>query len=94
MDLMLVVDIALAAVAISIVLCFYRVIVGPTTPDRVVALDIIGINLIAMLSLYAVKLGTQFLLDAGLVIAILGFVSLVMVSKFLQRGDIIDRDTD
>ena len=92
MNLMLIVDIALAVIAISIVLCFYRVIVGPTTPDRVVAMDIIGINLIAMLSLYAVKLGTKFLLDAGLVIAILGFVSLVMVSKFLQRGDIIDRD--
>jgi len=92
MSFMLVVDIALAVIAFSIVLCFYRAIVGPTTPDRVVALDTIGINLIAMISLYSIKIDTRFLLDGGLVIAILGFVGVVLVSKFLQRGDIIDRD--
>lgn len=94
MDLMLVVDIALAFVAISIAFCFYRVVVGPTVPDRVVALDTIGVNIIAVIGLYSIKLGTKLFLDAVLVIAILGFVGVVAVAKFLQRGDIIDRDTD
>ena len=92
MNLMLVVDIALVVIAISITLCLYRVIVGPTVPDRVIALDTVGINIIAMISLYSIKLGTKFLLDGGLVIAILGFVGVVLMSKFLLRGDIIDRD--
>ncbi|WP_028309812.1 Na(+)/H(+) antiporter subunit F1 [Desulfitibacter alkalitolerans] len=94
MDLMLVVDIALAVIAISIVLCFYRVMVGPTVPDRVVALDTIGVNIVAIISLYSIKLGTKLFLDVVLVVAILGFVGVVAVAKFLQRGDIIDRDSD
>ena len=92
MSLMLVVDVALIIVAGSIVMCFYRVIVGPSMPDRILALDTIAIAIIAMVSLYSIKLGTKFLLDAGLVIAIIGFFSVVLASKFLQRGDIIDRD--
>ncbi len=94
MNLIMVVDIALAVVAISIGICFYRVILGPTVPDRVVALDTIAVNIVAVISLYSIKLETKLFLDAVLVIAILGFVGTVAIAKFLQRGDIIDRDSN
>ena len=94
MNLDLIIDISLFLVVISIAFCAYRVIMGPTIADRVIALDTIAVNIVAVISLYAVKVGTMLFLDAGLVIAILGFVGTVAIAKFLQRGDIIDRYSD
>ncbi|MEW6624194.1 MAG: Na(+)/H(+) antiporter subunit F1 [Bacillota bacterium] len=94
MNLMLVVDISIIAVAIANLLCFYRVIVGPTVPDKVVALDTIGVNIVAIIALFSIRQGTMLYLDAALVIAILAFVGTVAIAKYLQRGDIIDRDSN
>lgn len=95
MDLLIItVDIALAIVAISVAFCFYRVAVGPTIPDKVVALDTIAVNMIAIITLYSVKQNTLLFLDAVLVIAILGFLATVVMAKYLQRGDIVDRDSN
>lgn len=92
MGLMIVIDIAMIIVAISIALCFYRVVVGPTIPDRVVGLDTIAVNIMAVIALYSIKMNTKLYLDAALVIAILGFMSTVAIAKFLRKGDVIDRD--
>lgn len=88
----LVLDISLTLVAISIAMCFYRVAVGPTLPDRTVALDTVGINVVAMIGLFSIKSATEFYIDAMLVIAILAFVGTVAISKFLVKGEIVDRD--
>jgi multisubunit Na+/H+ antiporter MnhF subunit len=81
-------------VAISIAMCFYRLVLGPSLPDRAVALDTIGINVVAMIGLFSIKTAGDFYTDAMLVIGILAFVGTVAISKFLVKGEIIDRDNN
>ncbi|MGF7183953.1 multisubunit Na+/H+ antiporter MnhF subunit [Desulfitispora alkaliphila] len=88
----MILNIGMIAVAVSIAACFYRVAVGPSLPDRVIALDTIGINIVAMISLFSLKHATQMYLDVILVIAILAFMGTVAISKFMEEGVIIDRD--
>jgi len=87
----LVLDICLGMVSLALLFCLYRIIVGPSAADRAVAADTMGTGVMAAISLYSLKLGTTAYLSAVLVIAILGFVGLVIVAKFIYGGDIIDR---
>lgn len=67
----------------------YRVVRGPTTPDRVVALDTIGTNVVAIGVLFAIQTGFGPLILVSLVLAIIGFVSTVAVADYVTEGDII-----
>lgn len=67
----------------------YRVIVGPTTPDRVVALDVIATNVVAIAVLFALDTGEGALITIALVLAIIGFISTVAVARYVTEGDII-----
>lgn len=87
-------NIALIVLALSIIGCAYRVIVGPTIPDRVVGLDTIGINIIGVVGILAIRLESETYLDVILVIAILSFIGTIAFSKFLKKGVIIDRTAD
>ncbi|WP_257298792.1 cation:proton antiporter [Haloarchaeobius sp. FL176] len=71
-------------------LCAYRVIRGPTTPDRVVALDTIGTNVVAIAMLWAMIQGRGLFVDVSLVLAIIGFVSTIAVARYVTEGDIIE----
>ena len=69
----------------------YRAVRGPTTPDRVVALDTIGTNVVAIAVLFAIASGfAQFVL-VSLVLAIIGFITTVAVADYVTEGDIIER---
>ena len=68
----------------------YRVIVGPTTPDRVVALDTIGTNVVAIAIMYALVTDTGLFITVGLVLAIIGFISTIAVARYITEGDIIE----
>lgn len=67
----------------------YRVIRGPTTPDRVVGLDTIATNVVAIAVLYALYTGFGPFVTVSLVLAIIGFVSTIAVANYLTEGDII-----
>ena len=82
--------IVFAMIAISLLLNLWRLIVGPSVPDRILALDTMFINTIALISLYGMSMGTDLYFEAALLIAMLGFVSTVAVCKYLLRGDIIE----
>ena len=86
-----VIDWALIAVAALCLLCGYRVIVGPTVPDRVVALDAIATNVVAIAVLFALKTGRGLFVTVSLVLAIIAFLSTVTVAKYVTEGDIITR---
>jgi multicomponent Na+:H+ antiporter subunit F len=68
----------------------YRVIRGPSTPDRVVGLDTIGTNVVAIAVLYALQTGESLFVDVSLVLAIIGFVSTIAVARYVTEGDIIE----
>lgn len=86
--------ISLFIVSISTILFIYRVIKGPSTPDRVVALDAIGINLVAITAILSIVLKTSAFLEVILLIGILAFIGTVAFSKYLEKGVIIENDRD
>lgn len=84
-------NVALVLVAVLSLLCGYRVVRGPTTPDRVVALDTIATNVVAIAVLFALKTDRGLFVTVSLVLAIIGFLSTVAVAKYVTEGDIIVR---
>jgi multicomponent Na+:H+ antiporter subunit F len=68
----------------------YRVVRGPTTPDRVVGLDTIGTNVVAIAVLYALLTGQAFFVDVSLVLAIIGFLTTISVARYVTEGDIVE----
>ncbi len=82
--------IVFAMLGISLLLNVWRLLVGPSIPDRILALDTMYINSIALIILYGMRMGTALYFEAALLIAMLGFVSTVAICKYLLRGDIIE----
>lgn len=77
-------------VAMAMLLCAFRMLAGPTLTDRILALDTLYINSIALIVLYGIQAATSLYFEAALLIALIGFVSTVAVAKYLLRGDIIE----
>ena len=67
-----------------------RLLRGPHAPDRILALDTLYINAIALLVLFGIRLASPLYFEAALLIALMGFVGTVALAKFLLRGDIIE----
>ena len=88
--LSLVIPIAFALVSAAFGLSLWRLLVGPSTPDRILALDTLYINTIALLVLFGIHLGSALYFEAALLIALMGFVGTVALCKYLLRGDIIE----
>ncbi|MEW9109312.1 Na(+)/H(+) antiporter subunit F1 [Cytobacillus gottheilii] len=89
-----VVMISIICIAAAILALTYRVIKGPSTPDRVIALDAIGINLVALIALISIGLDTNAFLEVILLLGILAFIGTVAFSKYLEKGVIIEHDRD
>ena len=69
---------------------FYRAVKGPTTQDRVLAVNVLGTNTVVVLALLAEGLGEPSLLDIALVYALLNFLMAVAISKFtVERGGVL-----
>jgi multicomponent Na+:H+ antiporter subunit F len=88
--LSLAIQIGLVVVSIVTLVAGYRVVRGPTAPDRVVALDAIATNVIAIAVLFALKTDRGFFIDVSLVLAIIGFISTIAVARYVTEGDIIE----
>ena len=82
--------IVFSMIGVSLLLNLWRLLMGPSVPDRILALDTMFINTIALIILYGIDFGTGLYFEAALLIAMLGFVSTVAVCKYLLRGDIIE----
>jgi len=82
--------VALAMLALSLALALYRLLIGPATVDRILALDTMSINVLALLVVLSIRWDTAAYLESALVLALLGFVSTVTFAKYLVRGRIID----
>ena len=80
----------LVLVGLLTLLAATRVVVGPTTPDRVVALDTIATNVVAIGVLVALASGFGQFVLVSLVLAIIGFISTITVADYLTEGDIIE----
>ncbi|EKE44491.1 monovalent cation/proton antiporter, MnhF/PhaF family subunit [Oceaniovalibus guishaninsula JLT2003] len=81
---------ATAAFSLGLLFCLYRIAHAPGVSDRILALDTMVINVIALIVLYGMWLGSQVYFEASILIAMVGFVSTVAYCRFALRGDIIE----
>lgn len=84
------VQISLALLACAVFLNGWRLIRGPSLPDRILAMDTLSASAIAILLVSDIGRGTSIYFEAALLIALFGFVSTIALSKYLLRGDIIE----
>ena len=82
--------IAFVTLVLGQMLSMVRLGLGPTPGDRILALDTMVINALGLVILLGIYQGVQIYFEVSLLIAMLGFVSTVALSRFLLRGDIIE----
>ena len=82
---------AIILFSITIGIAVLRIILGPSMPDRVLALDVIGVNLIAIIAVTSIIQNTKAYLEVILILGILSFIGTIAYAKFVERGVIIER---
>ncbi|WP_306113610.1 MULTISPECIES: K+/H+ antiporter subunit F [unclassified Roseovarius] len=82
--------VAFVAIGVAQIMAMIRLIIGPDTGDRILALDTMVVNAIGMIVLLGVAQGSRIYFEVSLIIAMLGFVSTVAYARFVLRGDIIE----
>jgi multicomponent Na+:H+ antiporter subunit F len=81
---------AAAAFIITSLVGVHRIVQGPTMPDRVIAINIIGSNVVIVIALLAAAIGEPGALDIALVYALLNFLLSIAISKFtVERGEVL-----
>ena len=83
------IDLALIVVGLSTVLVTFRVLIGPTWGDRIMAFDFLSVNMALLFVLLALRFGYHDFLDAALVLALLGFLSTVALARFMLFGRVM-----
>ena len=78
------------AMTLAVLLSLYRLLRGPALADRILALDTMYVNTIALLVLAGLRRDNALYFEAALVIALLGFVGTVALAKYALRGDIVE----
>ncbi|MDU4249312.1 MULTISPECIES: K+/H+ antiporter subunit F [Pseudomonas] len=86
----IVIPICLALLGVAVLLTVARLIRGPSVADRILALDTLSVEAIALIVLFGIWKSSGLYFEAALLIAVMGFVSTVALCKFLLRGDIIE----
>lgn len=81
---------AFVVVALAQLMATIRLVIGPNTSDRILALDTMFINAIGLIVLLGIWQGTRIYFEVSLIIAMFGFVSTVAYARFILRGDIIE----
>ena len=84
------IGVSMYVVGAAMLMALWRLLRGPTVPDRILALDTLNVTAIAELMLLGMYLKTAVYFEAALIIAMLGFVGTVMLSKYVLRRDFVD----
>lgn len=79
-----------ACLTLALGLNLWRLFKGPSVGDRIVALDTMVINAIAIIVLIGIVNGNKTYFEAALLLAMVGFVGTVAYCKFVLRGDIVE----
>lgn len=81
---------AFGCFGLALLMNLWRVVISPSIPDRVLALDTMVVNMIALIVLYGMATRSALYFEAAMLFAMTGFVSSVAYAKFILRGDIIE----
>ncbi|MFY8135416.1 MAG: K+/H+ antiporter subunit F [Aquimonas sp.] len=85
-----VIGIVMGMLLLALALAGWRLLRGPAVEDRILAIDTMYINTIALLMLLGMWLRSDIYFEAVLVIAMLGFVGTLALSRYAMRRDIIE----
>lgn len=83
-------NVGIVVVALAVLLCSWRLLRGPELPDRVLAVDTLYMNMVALIILLDIRWDTELLFEAALLVAMMGFVSTVALARYITRGDVIE----
>ena len=78
--------IALVTLTVALLIAVVRLVKGPTLPDRIVAMDLIGVLVVSLIVVLAAYTGVAATLDAAIVIALVGFVGTLAYATYVERG--------
>jgi multisubunit Na+/H+ antiporter MnhF subunit len=84
--LAVVIHTALVTLGVALLIAVVRLVKGPTLPDRVVAMDLIGVLVVGLIVVLAASTQVPATLDAAIVIALIGFVGTVAYATYVERG--------
>jgi multicomponent Na+:H+ antiporter subunit F len=85
---------SLIILSLAVVGCLYRLLAGPSIPDRVAALDAIGVMLLSMIAVICMLLKTSAYFDIILLIGILTFIGTTAFARYIERGVVIEHGDD
>lgn len=88
--LSLALQVGLFAITVSMLLTGWRLLKGPSIPDRILALDTLYLNTVTLIIVLGLYLNNNLLFEAALLVAMLGFVSTVALARYVTRGDAIE----
>jgi multicomponent Na+:H+ antiporter subunit F len=80
-------ELTLVTLAVALLVTFIRLVKGPTLPDRIVAMDLLGVLVVGVIVVLAARSGVRATLDAAIVIALVGFLGTVGYATYVERGD-------
>ncbi|MBT9552435.1 MAG: K+/H+ antiporter subunit F [Hydrogenophaga sp.] len=83
-------NIGIVAITLAVLLCAVRLLRGPSATDRVLALDTLYMNAVALIVLLGIRWNTALLFEGALLVAMLGFASTVGLARYLSRGDVVE----
>ncbi|UIP24850.1 monovalent cation/H+ antiporter subunit F [Acinetobacter towneri] len=82
--------ICMVAITLSMLLCLYRLIIGPSIVDRLLALDTLFLNATCLVVVLGIYWSTTSLFEGALLVAMLGFVSTAALARYFTSGHVID----
>ena len=82
--------ICMVAITLSMLLCLYRLIIGPSIVDRLLALDTLFLNATCLVVVLGIYWSTTSLFEGALLVAMLGFVSTVALARYFTSGQVIN----
>lgn len=82
--------VGLCVIGVAMLLSLWRLLRGPSAPDRILALDTLYVSAIAQLVLLGIHFDTAVYFEAALIIAMLGFFGTMVLAKYVIRRDIVE----
>ena len=84
--LQIVTQFALVTLAVALLIAVARLVKGPTLPDRIVAMDLVGVLVVGLIVVLAASTRVRATLDAAIIIALIGFVGTVAYATYVEPG--------
>ncbi|MCW5943675.1 MAG: hypothetical protein KIS66_15695 [Fimbriimonadaceae bacterium] len=79
---------ALGVLALAVLVAMVRLVKGPSLPDRVVAVDLVGMLAAGMIGVLSIYAGNGVYVDVAIVIALISFLATVAIARYIERREV------